>query len=101
NDEESILRCAQRELSAEHNRGLPVARLPTEVLTAIFALLVISSPPYTVCRRLYLGWIYVTHVSQRWRHVALECPSLWVYLPLDLGNKCLQAMLSRAKSAPL
>ncbi|VDB93541.1 unnamed protein product [Peniophora sp. CBMAI 1063] len=81
--------------------------LPPEILAQIFAFLSNSDyqinlirpkaphdPPRT------LGWVYVSHVCRRWRHVCLTQPSLWTLLKAD-QHRLWDVFLERAKEAPL
>ncbi|KAI0044465.1 hypothetical protein FA95DRAFT_1608519, partial [Auriscalpium vulgare] len=99
--------CAATDAAAAlRNAQLPVARLPPEILHAIFAILstidsLLHSPETLKCR---LAWMVVTHVCQRWRHIALHRPTLWAHniaLPFPRGNRWLEAFLTRAQDAPL
>ncbi|KAI0039549.1 hypothetical protein FA95DRAFT_1567122 [Auriscalpium vulgare] len=93
---------------------IPVARLPPEILTRIFSILLSIARP---CRkriarkrstspkfRYNLGWLTVTHVCQRWRNIALHDPVLWasdIALPSLMGDCWAAAYLSRAQNVPL
>ncbi|KAF8138885.1 hypothetical protein EV363DRAFT_1315068 [Boletus edulis] len=79
-----------------------VYRLPTETLEAIFILSAsryhhkargepIPSPP---------TWVNVSYVSRRWRHVALNCATLWTYLFIT-SPRWTEELLVRSKQAPL
>lgn len=80
-----------RDLKSQHNAKLPVAKLPYETITSIFEIIVLEARDSSII-------IPITHVSQYWRHAAIEYPALWGHIrgtttPLD--------MLSRSKDAPL
>lgn len=91
--EDALLELA-REMRAMHNTALPVMRLPHDVLVTIFLALQATYSwkfpgrlqPRTKTRCLNelrkecktpWGWLKVTHVCQRWRIVATDCPWLW------------------------
>ncbi|VDC07866.1 unnamed protein product [Peniophora sp. CBMAI 1063] len=89
------------------------ARLPPETLTHIFHSVRRLSriPPLgeTFWNRrasnseslYFLGWLVVTHVCARWRTFALSDATLWVDIPLALGQQWTSAFLSRSKQAPI
>ncbi|KAI0311706.1 hypothetical protein OF83DRAFT_1087511 [Amylostereum chailletii] len=100
----AALKTAMRRVLPQRNALVPIARLPPEVLALVFKVLSIDCPPagnsYSIPFQ-KLGWINVSHVSQRWRRVALENPSLWSGLVLTLGDDWLDESLSRVKEAAL
>ncbi|TFY58171.1 hypothetical protein EVG20_g8254 [Dentipellis fragilis] len=87
------------------NDLVPIYRLPPEILSLIFAELVLLCPPsdpYLEPKGLSkLRWINVTHVSRRWRETALHHPQLWTVISTDLGEQWMQEMLVRSKALPL
>ncbi|KAI0043301.1 hypothetical protein FA95DRAFT_1563477 [Auriscalpium vulgare] len=90
--------------AALHNAELPISRLPPEILHAIFAILSTIDPLGFSTRQRSLAFVLVTHVCQRWRHIALHQPTLWahhIFLPFPRGNRWLDAFLTRARDAPL
>ncbi|TFK65473.1 hypothetical protein BDN72DRAFT_845535 [Pluteus cervinus] len=100
--EVKILQESIRALRAFRNTFTPICRIPPEVLTRIFSF----------ARRLpghdlYFGktknldWIFLTHVSQHWRNVALGCPSLWSHISSDYPKPVVKEWLRRSKAAPL
>ncbi|KAI0046185.1 hypothetical protein FA95DRAFT_1413952 [Auriscalpium vulgare] len=102
-DAESVLDAALRHLSLT----IPVARLPPEILAAIFAILPSIDPPRRDAMiaggKNTLGWPTITHVCQRWRSVALQDPTLWadIVVPFPYGDRWATAFFARAKSVPL
>lgn len=85
-----------------HNTTTPICRLPPEILSATFELLLTESAqiyvPYRT--RLSADVVRVTHVCRHWRQVALDCTPLWDNL--DFAFPALtHAMLDRSKDAPL
>ncbi|TFK68833.1 hypothetical protein BDN72DRAFT_747856, partial [Pluteus cervinus] len=63
------------ELRTARNRTTPVARLPTELLTRVFALAKKTNP--SGCWRLSLT---VSWVCRDWRDKVLNYPWLWNYI---------------------
>ncbi|KAI0044648.1 hypothetical protein FA95DRAFT_1496676, partial [Auriscalpium vulgare] len=95
------------EAQRQHNTSLSVSRLPPEIFTQIFINLAFIDPPLP-CNgtefRAKIGWIAVTHVCQRWRHIALQDPIIWasnISVPSVLGPRWASTFLSRAQSCPL
>ncbi|KZV70351.1 hypothetical protein PENSPDRAFT_752669 [Peniophora sp. CONT] len=78
--------------------------LPPEILARIFSFLSAATPINLVGNRFgpgrTLGWVLVSHVCRRWRHVCLNQPSLWTDLHTD-GRHPWDMFLERAKGAPL
>lgn len=80
-----------------------VVRLPIDILAAIF---IEGSRDYY--DRYNSGhhistapsWVNVSYVCRHWRHVSLNCPTLWSYL-FDTSPHWTQELLSRSKHAPL
>ena len=80
-----------RALKLLRNTLVPVAGLPTEILSIIFPLLHIPSTPF-----------FLSHVCHRWREISLNLPCLWSYINLtQLTPACAAEMLTRAKITPL
>ncbi|KAI0049894.1 hypothetical protein FA95DRAFT_780117 [Auriscalpium vulgare] len=86
----------------------PVARLPPEILCAIFHILSSLDHPGRKFGNpqveLHLGWLEVTHVCQRWRSVAINDPSLWaahIAIPFPLDERWANTFISRAQSSSL
>lgn len=50
--------------------------------------------------RFRLGWIYLTHVNQRWRRLLLAMPQLWAKVFSVMPESALEETLSRAGDAP-
>ncbi|KAG5644400.1 hypothetical protein DXG03_008567 [Asterophora parasitica] len=72
-----------------------ISRLPPELLAGVFKHLRDQYPTIDI------SWICsVSQICSRWRHVALECPSLWTNIPFD-HPKWAQEMLARSKTAAL
>jgi len=84
-----------RLLSSLRNEQLPVYTLPVEVLSRIFTLYQYNTP------RLDLDWIKISHVSRKWRGVAIQSSLLWTDISFDLPIFWIQEMLSRSQTAPL
>lgn len=63
--------------------------LPTEVLMMIFEIARRLSYPRTRKRNRFE--VTISHVSQRWRSIALEMPSLWTSIHRDSYQECLNS----------
>ncbi|KZV73604.1 hypothetical protein PENSPDRAFT_732797 [Peniophora sp. CONT] len=89
------------------NMLAPACRVPSEVLSAIFALAQLDwIPEYSAQEGdegVYdLGWIYVSHVCSHWRDVALRTPSLWNTINcLALPHRSAFSVYHRSKRLPL
>ncbi|TFY57030.1 hypothetical protein EVG20_g8699 [Dentipellis fragilis] len=97
------------------NPMAPIDRLPVEILARIFRALIALHHPNLRSANHYepwasslnrevditLRWLPVTHVSQRWRAVALQNALLWTTVYADLGLSGTQEMLARSKGLPL
>ncbi|KAI0040267.1 hypothetical protein FA95DRAFT_1683878 [Auriscalpium vulgare] len=103
-------------LCSQLNALSPIGTLPTEVLARIFEYHRVQQPfapaQRTAAKRVktvlgpgralkFLGWIATTHVSRRWREVALGHHLLWSVVPLDMGPFWADLMLERAHLVPL
>ncbi|KAK7051253.1 hypothetical protein VNI00_004753 [Paramarasmius palmivorus] len=97
------------DLKFTRNSFVPIHQLPNELLSEIFLscadlewigsmlpsyclIDLIDEPPW--------GWIFITHVCQRWRMVALDIATLWTSLNLGYPDWAVE-MLKRSRSAPL
>jgi hypothetical protein len=79
-----------RALKLHRNTLVPVARLPTEILSIIFSLLRIPITPF-----------FLSHVCHRWREISLNLPCLWSHINLtELTPACAAEMLTRARLRP-
>jgi len=81
----------------DRNNLAPISKIPVELLSYIFSLV------QRKCRRESRGnldWVVVTHICQRWRNIALDNPTLWVYVPSHRPN-WIPEMTRRSKSAML
>ncbi|KAA1472885.1 hypothetical protein DENSPDRAFT_209564 [Dentipellis sp. KUC8613] len=94
------------------NTLAPISYLPPEILSSIFSLLLeafvgdASAPLHEADQgpsrgRIQMRWVVVTHVCRQWRYVALDTPSLWSHLPLDIDSHWIEAVVERAKPVPL
>lgn len=91
-----------------HNALSIVSRLPLEILSTIFKSIaeghVIDSEfesEFDMPKDLRgPHWIRITHVCSLWRHIALECPTLWTRISPEYPQLAFE-MLKRSKSAPL
>ena len=81
-----------RILKSQRNGHLPISTLPVEILTKIFLL-----HQHNMLVQL-LGWIGITHVSQRWREIALNFSDLWIHIPFH-HPKWAKEMIARSQHA--
>ncbi|CCM06652.1 uncharacterized protein FIBRA_08935 [Fibroporia radiculosa] len=86
-------------LRSRLNTLTPIARLPPELLAAIFAHYIAQFPKTASTH--YYKWLQVTHVCSRWRHAALAFPTLWAHIVLPADPECVDEMLLRSGAAPL
>lgn len=97
-------RAAIVRLQIHRNSLLPVAKLPAELLGEIFLSNLFASGVEDFAYPAKLDsrpcWIDVSHVSHRWREVALHTPRLWSYVGTD-NPGWLEASISRSKAVPL
>lgn len=93
-------------LRAVRNDRALIAKLPCEIMTAIFHA--IDDPPRIIhvdkrslIGRAWLGWIHVSHVCRMWRDIAVRHPSLWSNISFTLGPQWTKTMFERLQSAPI
>ena len=87
------LRESIRVLHSQRNGLLPISKVPAEILTEIFLLHQRNvTKNYTVET---LNWIGVTHVSHRWREIALNFSHLWIHIPF-YHPKWAEEMIARS-----
>ncbi|KAI0061468.1 hypothetical protein BV25DRAFT_1785855, partial [Artomyces pyxidatus] len=91
---------ALHSINARINALLPVSHIPPEILAHIFLYCVLADQEWRNTLP-GLGWISVTHVCRRWRHIALDNSGLWRHIPLTSGRQWIAEMLSRSRSKPL
>ncbi|KAI6042907.1 hypothetical protein EDC04DRAFT_3057868 [Pisolithus marmoratus] len=79
-----------------------VARLPPELLTAVFLEYARDwhVDNITTYANLIPDWVSVSHVCRTWRHVALNCPALWACL-FFVSRRWMDELLARSKTYPL
>ncbi|KAI0322077.1 hypothetical protein OF83DRAFT_51222 [Amylostereum chailletii] len=102
---EAAVTLAKRRLNA----ALPVGRLHSEILGLDFEHCALDEPFFIEDERITippdrphgLGWIRVTHVSRRWREVALAHPSLWSIITFSNGTTWAEESVRRCKAAPM
>ncbi|KAI9064010.1 hypothetical protein FKP32DRAFT_1570692, partial [Trametes sanguinea] len=91
-------------LKTRLNTLTPIARLPPEILSEIFAL--VSTKQYEETWRHHYGssqvykWLSVAHVCRVWRSIALDTPRLWSNIVLTRPEVD-REVLARSKKAPL
>jgi len=61
-----------------HNALSPISRLPPEIILHIARFLSSVDPLGDS-----IGWVRVTHVCRRWRHIILENSCLWQDVPVN------------------
>ncbi|TCD71673.1 hypothetical protein EIP91_005439 [Steccherinum ochraceum] len=89
------------------NTVIPVARLPSEILSHIFTVYAAMMKNYYVYTQWHRGpphynWIDVTHVCHHWREVALADPRLWADILVAYGQaERVEELLNRSKRANL
>ncbi|KDQ51861.1 hypothetical protein JAAARDRAFT_210836 [Jaapia argillacea MUCL 33604] len=93
-----------RDIRTRRNEHAPISRLPPEILSRIFVICTSnwdhSSDQLRRQPHRYL-WVKVTHVCRRWRTVALDCTSLWSYIPLNIPGSWISEMLVRSRELSL
>ena len=87
-----------RRFKSQRNQFALVSRLPPEVLSIIFSYVAAQpGPDYPVpC---LLNRYSFSHVSQTWRSVALNAPTLWHVLPFSIPWA--EVMIERSKAVSL
>jgi len=89
-----------RSLLSRRNTLAPISALPPELLSRIFHFHAQDARPWYEGQP--LGWIWVTHVCQYWRQVALNDSSLWATITgCLLRVRWISEMLVRARKVPL
>jgi hypothetical protein len=83
-----------RILNSQRNGHLPISTLPVEILTKIFLL----HQHNVAGQTLRLDWIGITHVSQRWREIALNFSALWTRIHFH-HPKWAKEMIARSQHA--
>ncbi|TFK64147.1 hypothetical protein BDN72DRAFT_846857 [Pluteus cervinus] len=87
-------------LYVSRNALAPINSLQPEILSQIFLLVRDFSSDHAPSSRSYLDWLPITQVSQHWRHVAIECATLWTHLPSRKAN-ILRLFLARSRTCPI
>ena len=83
------------------NAVVPVSCLPPEILAYIFVYC--AQRCYDENLDGHTGvpeWVNVSHVCSRWRHVALNCPTMWSYM-FVASPRWTDVSLIRSKEVPL
>ncbi|TFY84003.1 hypothetical protein EWM64_g18 [Hericium alpestre] len=85
------------------NSFAPISRLPAELIALIFfyyqAMQRAAAKALRQNEYVVPSWLNVTYVCRRWRHIALEIPTLWV--DIVIHKYWTQEMLRRSRNAPL
>ncbi|KZV71241.1 hypothetical protein PENSPDRAFT_684809 [Peniophora sp. CONT] len=87
--------------------GNPFLALNDDALRDFFELMGHIDPPHRRVHefidpgevRFRLGWIYLTHVNQRWRRLLLAMPSLWARVFANMPASAYEETFSRAGDA--
>ncbi|KAF8433056.1 hypothetical protein L210DRAFT_427098 [Boletus edulis BED1] len=79
-----------------------IFRLPTEMLEDIFIRCASDYHYKHDGRPIWAApsWVNVSYVCHHWRHVALNCPTLWTYLFIT-SRRWREALLARSRQASL
>ena len=92
----------QRQVGDTKGLTSPVARMPTEILTAIFAFVgLYKSRLRRTCdgregAETRMGWVPLMLVCRRWRNVGISTPWLWRRIGVTKYRQALQYRLWRA-----
>ncbi|KZV61828.1 hypothetical protein PENSPDRAFT_739694 [Peniophora sp. CONT] len=84
----------------------PLSRIPEDIICELYAILADVDPPHHDKQHIwgerihYLGWIRLTHVSRRFRSVAIGLHSLWGNIVCTLPRGC-KTILERSRNMPL
>ncbi|KAI0045683.1 hypothetical protein FA95DRAFT_94404 [Auriscalpium vulgare] len=103
-EREEAMRAALLAVRQQHNSRLTAACLLPEILAIIFSYVSRSFLKKRVWDDEFavdLRWLAVTHVCQRWRQVAIECPLLWTEIDFSYGHRWTEVFLARSRTAPL
>ncbi|KAG8791591.1 hypothetical protein FRC12_008704 [Ceratobasidium sp. 428] len=76
---------------------VPVHQLPVETLGYIFSIVVASSPCFPVDKLLRDGLLDIPRVCVRWNQVAIDTPSLWSHIDINLSQSSVATTLERAQ----
>lgn len=92
-----------RVLKTRHNALIPIAQLPSELLSAIFQFVQAPILPAYYSSLSWRDWMTVSYVCAHWRRIALESPSLWSHISIDnVGDhNWVGLFLGRSRMAPL
>lgn len=84
------------------NSSCAVAALPSELLSIVFSMNVLSDRPGQKNGKHNLGWISATQVCHRWREIALATSTLWRYLDFAcMSRRWCSEMLRRSGNCSL
>jgi len=100
----NALRTLQSRAAHITNKTAPVSRLPSDVLAIIFEeSRRLLAPWSSVASRPLSPEIQLSHVSSRWREVALSTPALWTTIRFPILHKeaAVVVYLQRCNQAPL
>lgn len=100
----TTIRTLQSRAAHITNKTVPVSRLPSDVLAIIFEESRRPLIPWSnLVKRPLSPEVQLSHVSSRWREVALSTPALWTTIRFPILHKEAAAMayLQRCNQAPL
>jgi hypothetical protein len=80
-----------------------IAKLDDDVLRVVFTFAETIDPLlcHLVRRRLYLGWVMLSHVSRRWRTILLGMGELWARNVCVIPSAHINTFLSRSGNWPI
>ena len=90
-------------VKVHRNFRRPINRLPREVLSAVFQVVVYDwslSIQASEGRSLSYSWATMTHVCNHWRNVALETTTLWTHIIVH-KQRLIETLLQRSRSSGL
>lgn len=98
---ESNIAALRIKVASLTNANAAVSSLPVETLAAIFNLATSSTTIRATARR--SPEVVISHVSSRWRHIALTTASLWTTITLSLPNysSWFYTYLARSQKMPI
>lgn len=100
-DEIERLKSNIRSFLSHRNTLSPISRLPSEILSHIFAL---TQPPEDSDQSkeksfTSFDWIVVSHVCRAWRFIALGCATLWT--GINSSHRFMDLFMERSEGAVL
>lgn len=85
-------------VSAQNDRGIPVQRLPTEILLYIFIWYTSwSEVDWQADKRIDRRPILLSHVCSKWRRIVLESSTLWTCIPFHSDVDARTTIIHRSR----